>query len=310
MNLPFDIGTLLVFGKVVECRSLSKAAHLLGMPKSTVSRRISKLEADLGIKLLRKNTHQVTFTDLGEQIYKHGLNILAEVNDVRSLVEGSKREPQGMLKVALPVFMGIDYASTVAATFLERYPKARLELRLVDSVVHPVNDGFDVALGIGPLQDSTLIARKVFALESFLCASPAFLRALPAPLRHAADLAKVPFIDSGLYADPAKLRLTRAKQSCEVALLVRARANNFQVSKRLIMQGLGVGAMPEKILCSGELREGSIVPVLPEWELPAIDVYMIFPFQLSFSNLVGAFHEIALEVVSSNIARSAAQAAR
>jgi DNA-binding transcriptional LysR family regulator len=308
MNLPFDIDTLLVFGKVVECRSLSKAAQLLGMPKSTVSRKISKLEADLGIKLLRKNTHQVTFTDLGEQIYKHGLNILTEVNGVRSLVEGSKREPQGMLKAALPVFMGIDYASTVAATFLERYPKARLELRLVDSVVHPVKDGFDVALGVGPLQDSTLIARKVFAFESFLCASPAFVRALPEPLTHAHDLSKLPFIDSGFYADPRKLLLTRGKKSCEIAPQVRARANSFQVSKRLILQGLGVGAMPEKIICSGELQERSIVPVLPEWKLEPIDVFMIFPFQLSFSNLVGAFHEIALEVISSNIARSAGPA--
>ena len=83
-NLAFDIDALLVFGKVVECRSLSKAAALLGMPKSTVSRKISKLESDLGIRLLRKNTHQITVTDLGEKIYGHGLTILAEANDVRA----------------------------------------------------------------------------------------------------------------------------------------------------------------------------------------------------------------------------------
>ena len=110
-NLPFDLDALLVFGKVVESRSLSKAAALLGMPKSTVSRKLTKLESDLGIKLLRKNTHQLTVTDLGEKVYAHAVNILAEANGVRALVEGSRQEPQGELKVAIPVFVGIDYAS-------------------------------------------------------------------------------------------------------------------------------------------------------------------------------------------------------
>ena len=94
-NLPFDLDALLVFGKVVENRSLSKAAALLGMPKSTVSRKLTKLESDLGIKLLRKNTHQLTVTDLGEQIYAHAVNILTEANGVRALVEGSKTGAAG-----------------------------------------------------------------------------------------------------------------------------------------------------------------------------------------------------------------------
>ena len=143
-NLHFDVDALLIFGKVVECRSISKAATLLDMPKSTVSRKLSKLESDLGIKLLRMNTHQLTVTDLGEKIYDHGVKILTEANGVRALVEGSKQEPQGELRVAMPVFVGIDYASRVGAVFLKRYPHSRLDIRLVDDLVHPVRDGFDV----------------------------------------------------------------------------------------------------------------------------------------------------------------------
>ena len=116
-NLPFDLDALLVFGKVVESRSLSKAAALLGMPKSTVSRKLTKLESDLGIKLLRKNTHQLTVTDLGEQVYHHAVNILSEANGVRALVDASKHEPHGELRVAIPVFVGIDYASGWAPRF-------------------------------------------------------------------------------------------------------------------------------------------------------------------------------------------------
>lgn len=302
-NPPFDLDALLVFGKVVESRSLSKAAMLLGMPKSTVSRKLTKLESDLGIKLLRKNTHQLTVTDVGEKIYAHAVNILTEANGVRALVEGSRVEPQGELKVAIPVFVGIDYAARVGATFLQRYPHSRLDIRLVDSMVDPIRDGFDVVFGTGPLQDSTLIARKVFDLELFLCASPGFLRTLAEPVTAPAQLDALPFIDFG-FAGPRKLILAKNKRRYELAPPVRARANNFQVCKQYILQGLGVGTMPTQIICTTELREGSIVPVLPDWRLEPLEVHMIYPFELSFSTLISAFYEAACEIIVENIARA------
>ena len=302
-NLPFDLDALLIFGKVVESRSLSKAATLLGMPKSTVSRKLTKLEADLGIKLLRKNTHQLTVTDLGEKVYAHAVNILTEANGVRALVEGSRQEPQGELRVAIPVFVGIDYASRVGATFLQRYPHSQLDIRLVDSMVDPIKDGFDVVFGTGPLQDSTLIARKVFSLELFLCASPDFLRQLAESLTDPAQLDSLPFIDFG-FCGPRKLTVAKHKRRYELSPQVRARANNFQVCKQYILEGLGIGAMPTQIICTDELRDGTIVPVLPEWKPEPLDVHMIYPFELSFSTLISAFYEAACEIIVENIARS------
>ena len=302
-NLPFDLDALLVFGKVVENRSLSKAAALLGMPKSTVSRKLTKLESDLGIKLLRKNTHQLTVTDLGEQVYDHAVNILSEANGVRALVDASKHEPHGELRVAIPVFVGIDYASRVGATFLQRHPNARLDIHLVDNMVDPIKDGFDVVFGTGPLQDSTLIARKVFSLELFLCASPDFVQLLTEPLTAPAQLDVLPFIDFG-FGGPRKVVVTKNKRRYELAPPVRARANNFQVCKQYILQGLGVGVMPTQIICTEELRDGSIVPVLPQWRPEPLDVHMIYPFQLSFSTLISAFYETACEIIVENTARA------
>ncbi len=302
-NLSFDLDALLVFGKVVESRSLSRAATLLGMPKSTVSRKLTKLESDLGIKLLRKNTHQLTVTDLGEKVYEHSVNILAEANGVRALVEGSKQEPQGELRVAIPVFVGTDYASRVGATFLQRYPHSRLDIRLVDNMVDPIRDGFDVVFGTGPLQDSTLIARKVFSLELFLCASPGFVEQLEDPLTVPTQLNSLPFIDFG-FGGPRKLTVAKNKRRCELSPQVRARANNFQVCKQYILQGLGIGAMPTQIICTAELREGSIVPVLPEWTPEPLDVHMVYPFELSFSTLISAFYETAREIIVENTARA------
>jgi DNA-binding transcriptional LysR family regulator len=302
-NLPFDLDALLVFGKVVESRSLSKAAVLLDMPKSTVSRKLTKLESDLGTKLLRKNTHQLTVTDLGQKIYAHAVNILAEANGVRALVEGSRAEPQGELKVAIPVFVGVDYASRVGATFLRRHPHSRLDIRLVDTMVDPVKDGFDVVFGTGPLQDSTLIARRVFDLELFLCASPDFLHGLPEPVTAPAQLDTLPFIDFG-FAGPHRLAVSKNKRRHELTPPIRARANNFQVCKQYILQGLGIGTMPTQIICTEELRDGSIVPVLPDWRLNPLEVHMVYPFELSFSTLISAFYDAAREIISENIARA------
>jgi DNA-binding transcriptional LysR family regulator len=302
----FNVDALLIFGRVVECRSLSKAATLLGMPKSTVSRKISKLESDLGIKLLRRNTHQISVTDLGEQVYRHSLKIIAEANDIRALVEGSKQEPQGELRVAMPVFVGIEFASRVGAMFLQRYPSARLETRLVDHQAHPIRDGFDVVLGIGPLQDSTLIARKLVSLDCFLCASEAFLAGLSEPITTPAQLNRLPFIDSDFYGGRRKVQLTKNRKRQELSPLVRARANSFQICKQYIQQGIGIGIMPERIIFSGEAPEAVIVPILPEWRPASVDLYMIYPFQLSYSNLIGAFYDTALEIITENAARAGA----
>jgi DNA-binding transcriptional LysR family regulator len=302
-NLPFDVDALLVFGKVVENRSLSKAAALLGMPKSTVSRKLTKLESDLGIKLLRKNTHQLTVTDLGEQIYAHAANISTEANGVRALVEGARQEPQGELRVAIPVFVGIDYASRVGATFLQRHPNSRLDIRLVDTTVDPIKDGFDVVFGTGPLQDSTLIARKVFDLQLFLCASPDFVRNLDEPLTAPTQLNTLPFIDFG-FAGPRRLTISKNKRHHELTPVVRARANNFQVCKQYILQGLGIGAMPTQIICTAELRDGSLVPVLPDWSMEPLEVHMIYPFELSYSTLISAFYDAAREIIVENTARA------
>ena len=231
------------------------------------------------------------------------MDILREANEVRALVEGSKHEPQGELRVAIPVFVGIDYASRVGATFLQRYPHSRLDIRLVDNMVDPIKDGFDVVFGTGPLQDSTLIARKVFSLELFLCASPDFVAQLAEPLDHPTQLNSMPFIDSA-SAGRASSRLSNRKRRYELTPQVRARANNFQVCKQYILQGLGIGAMPTQIICTDELRDGTLVPVLPEWAPDPLDVHMVYPFELSFSTLISAFYEAACEIIVENIARS------
>ena len=161
-----------------------------------------------------------------------------------------------------------------------------------------------MVFGSGPLQDSTLIARKVFSLELFLCASPEFVGQLADPITAPAQLNTLPFIDCGVSGGARKLLVTKQTRRYEISPPVRARVNSFQVCKQYILQGLGIGAMPNQIICTNELLDGSIVPVLPDWSVERLDVHMIYPFRLSFSTLISAFYDTACEIIVENSARS------
>jgi DNA-binding transcriptional LysR family regulator len=143
----------------------------------------------------------------------------------------------------------------------------------------------------------------VFSLELFLCASPDFVAQLTDPITDPAQLDDLPFIDFG-FGGPRRVSVAKQKRRYELSPPIRARANNFQVCKQYILQGLGIGAMPTQIICTDELRDGSIVPVLPEWQPEPLEVHMIYPFELSFSTLISAFYEAAREIIVENIARA------
>lgn len=287
-----DADSLLILAKVIELKSISSAAAVLGIPRSTVSRRINQLEDNLGIKLLRKNTRKITVTDLGEEIYRHAINIENEMNAIRAVLSSRKQEPQGVLRVAMPVFMGVDFASRLGALFLQKNPKARLEMRFVDAGVHPIKDGFDVTLAYGPLEDSALIGKKLFEIESLLCASPEFAKQIPDKVNQPEKLLEYPFIDAGHDSGVFKLHLKKGRRQVEITPHVRAQANNFQVGKHYVLQGMGIGALP-KHLCISELARKKLVPLLSDWKLERRDVFLLYPFQLTYSKLISAFYDAA-----------------
>lgn len=289
-NTLFDVGALIALTKVVECRSLTQAAFQLGMPKSTVSRKISRLESDLGVKLLRKNTRQITVTEFGQRIYEHALRIQNETISIQQLVHSSKQEPQGLLKVVVPVSIGVDFTSHVGLEFLNKYPKARLEIQLVDRMVNPVKEGFDVAIQVGPLQDSTLIAKKLFDSEKILCATPEVANELPDALNHPSQLKDAIFVGTGDSSTPFELTFQKGSTLYQLVPMLRAKVNNFLITKEYVMQGMGIGALP-KHMCYQEVLEKKLVPILNQWPLTPTEVYMVYPHQVSFSNLVSSFYE-------------------
>src|SRR5512134_169155 len=172
---------MLVFSKVVQGGSLSAAARELGVSTAVVSRTLSSLEARLGVRLINRTTRSLHLTDEGASYFETCQRILAEIDEADAAVTSRRVEPQGVLKVALPASFGHKHIAPLIPPFAARYPKIQLALSLSDRTVNMVEEGYDLAIRIGELEDSSLAARKLAPNRRVVCASPEYLRTHDAP---------------------------------------------------------------------------------------------------------------------------------
>jgi len=172
---------------IADRGSFTAAAKALGMSVPAVVRALAALEADLGVRLFNRTTRRVALTEEGRRYLDHSRRILLEVSDAAAAVGAEAKEPQGALSVTAPVLFGQMYVAPAVAGFVRRHPKMNLELQLLDRVTNLVEEGFDAAVRIGELADSTLVAQRISALRTLVVASPGYLRQVGVP-RHPRDL--------------------------------------------------------------------------------------------------------------------------
>ena len=184
MNKFADLEALIA---VVESSSFSAAAERLNLAKSVVSRRISQLEERLGSKLLYRTTRRLSLTDNGRIFHQHALQILNDLQNAEQQVSEQATQLQGKIRIAAPLSFGLKHLSSALATFMLEHPSIELDLDLNDREINLVEDGFDMAIRIGDLQDSSLIAKHLGTIRSMTCASPDYLKKHPAP-QHPNDL--------------------------------------------------------------------------------------------------------------------------
>ena len=169
-----------VFSKVVAAGSLSAAARDLGVSTAVVSRRLAALEARLGVRLVNRTTRRLALTDEGASYHEACARILGEIEDADAAAAAQRVEPQGLLKVALPASFGHKHIAPLVPPFAARYPKIQLALSLSDRTVNVIEEGYDLAIRIGELEDSSLAARKLAPNRRVVCASPEYLQAASA----------------------------------------------------------------------------------------------------------------------------------
>jgi DNA-binding transcriptional LysR family regulator len=274
---PLEPNDLLLFARIVEAGSFSMAAQRLDLPKSTVSRRISLLEASLGERLLQRTTRRLVLTEFGASLLEHARKLVEEVEAASALAQHRQAAPSGKLRISVPNDFANIGMTELIARFAERYPAVSLELDLSPRRVDLVAEGFDIAIRMGDLpEDSTLAARRV-ALEHFgLYAAPSYLarRGLP---EHPDDLLEHELLcilkRSGGAAPWA---LQRGKVRWERPLSARLAANSPELLARIACSGAGIAASSDLFVAS-YLKKGELVRVLPEWDLPTATGWAVFP---------------------------------
>ena len=170
-----DLNDIMIFARVIEAGSFTAAARLLGMPKTTVSRRIAALERELGVRLLQRTTRSLNLTASGRLYYEESSQALRTIEGANQRLAEARAEPAGTIRISAPVGFGGHFLQDAIFEFLSTYPKTSVELRLTDDRLNLVESGIDLAFRTGVLEDSTLIARKLGSTHRLLCASPDYL---------------------------------------------------------------------------------------------------------------------------------------
>lgn len=267
---------LQAFVAVVESGSFTAAADRLGIAKSAISRRVSALEERLGVQLLRRTTRRLNVTDTGQSFYEHSARILADLEEAESAVAQEHGELRGTLRIALPLSFGIRHMCEPIAEFNRRHPRVTFELDLNDRRIDLLQEGVDLAVRIGRLADSSLIARRLFDAKTIVCASEAYLEQHGTP-QTPHDLRTHQCLVYGNLAEPsvwAWKEKNGSQQRVEVNVAMSATSGEFLCAAAT--QGLGIVIQPT-FIAGTAISKGDLVPVLTDYDWPISPAYAVYP---------------------------------
>jgi DNA-binding transcriptional LysR family regulator len=283
-----NLTDIAVFVKVVELASFTAAAEALDMSQPVVSKAVTRLEEKLGARLLNGTTRRLSLTEAGSELYGRSVRALAEIENAELEVARFQTEPRGLLRVSAPMSFSILQLGPALQGFLTRYPGVTLELSLDDRQVDLVEEGFDVAVRIGRLQDSNLIARKIAPCRQVLCASPAYLAQRGEPERPE-DLLEHSCILYSLVSAPREWRLVDADGEMHTVPITGAvQSNNGLVNRAVALAGGGIVLLPTFYL-GEQLRSGALKPVLCRFKPQELAVYAVYPERRNLMPKVRAF---------------------
>jgi DNA-binding transcriptional LysR family regulator len=289
---PFD--ALAAFVSVADLGGFTAAAKELGVAKATLSRLVARLEADCGVVLLARTTRKLALTEAGERVLAHGRQMLAEADAAIEAATESREAPRGRLRVAVPLSWSLRYLSPVLPLFLARWPDVRLELSLEDRAVDLITEGYDAAIRIRRMEDSSLTARKLAPVGHRIVASPAYVAKFGAPERPE-DLSRHACLIYSNLASGAVWRFTGPDgQAVEVRVDGRASSNNFDVFEPLLLAGEGIALAPDFICWQG-IKDGSLVALLPDWSMPMLDLHLLTPPGRSMPRRLRVFSDFLYE---------------
>ena len=274
--MPLQLDDIALFVEVAKRKSISRSAEFLGVPASTLSRRLTQLEAELGMKLLNRSTRRIELTELGASYYARCQPLIDEARVAHEQLADMFAQPKGRLRISMPNSLATLVLPQLLREFTRAYPDIVVDIDLGTAPIDAMNNPFDVALRFGAQRDSSLISRQILAMDNWLFAAPEYLARHgtprePADLRHHECLR--PFVEE----ESMRWRLRRGDEVREIDVRGQIAVNNIGMLGTLARQGLGIAPI---LHCPGlrcMMVDESLVRVLPEWHLDPIPLYVLLP---------------------------------
>lgn len=265
------LNDMALFVEVVKAKSFRRAGEAIGMPIATVSRRISGLEKAIGLRLLHRTTRRIEMTEAGQLYYERCRRIVDEARLAHQQLGDLLEHPSGVLRISLPVDFATIFVAPHLGAFAQRYPDIRFELDLTPRRVDLVAEPYDLAIRMGDLPDSSLVARKLADLPRYLYASPAYLAAAGEP-RHPAELAQHACLP--MLRQPLRWRLQGDAGTVDTVVNGRFHVNSVGMMQRLAVQGMGI-ALVSPTIVAGDVAAGALRRILPAWRGSDVPVYAV-----------------------------------
>ncbi|SIS54166.1 LysR family transcriptional regulator [Neptunomonas antarctica] len=286
-----NLNDISLFIRIVETGSFTSAAESLGIQKSTISRRIAQLEDDLGVRLLQRTTRKLKLTDDGEELFARCQPLINELDSAKDHLSATQNNPRGRLRITMPSELGVFMMNEIVSTFMQRYPQIMLEVELSTRVIDLIEEGIDLAIRVGELADSSLIARKVATVSRGLYASPAYLTKQGTP-KTPDDLQNhecygilkaVEYWEFDNWHEPVEVK-------------GQLKANSISFIREVLLQNMGVARMP-RVFCRNCVNRGELVEVLSDYASPPIEVHALYPSRRHLNPKVRLFIDHMMEMI-------------
>jgi len=291
-----DRNAMALYVKVVENHSFSETARREGIPVSTVSRKIAELENALGVKLLARSTRQLRMTEIGQDYYEHCRLGLEEFEAANLLVNNRQREVSGTLRISVPPNLSDVIVVPLVTAFQARYPNVLFRILVADRNIHLIEDGIDLALRVGDLEDSNLVAHPLLRYHHLLVATPEYLNKTSEPTTPDELSAHPLFTFSHWFAEP-QWSLINGKKTEKITVKPCFSINEYSGIMRAVLDSFGIGEMPS-IICNKQIETGVLIKVMPNWNFKPVTLSATYPSRRNLSRLVSLFKEFCIDYIT------------
>lgn len=270
-----DLGNVLVFDRVARFESISRAARSLGMPISTVSRRLSVLESELRVSLLRRTTHRVTLTPEGREYFNKCQEPLTLLQEAEQVLSEAQKRPEGMVRITVPISLAREPFLEFLSRFSKDHPQIRIDLFVTNAFLDLVAENIDLAIRVGDLRDSSLVAIRIGTGVRYVVAAPEYLKGRNPPAEPA-DLELHDCVMLNAKNNESDWDLVSGKKEIRVHVSGSISTRDHESLGTLVHQGHGVGLL-WATYCNHAFADGRLTRLLPKWTSPRVPIYAVYP---------------------------------